>query len=246
MPGFRKIASVGKRINEIHIYKGDGGEEFAVIHAENELFRFPIKNINALPTLLPIATLKDTRSASFQSGSDLYVLDGESIIRIKGDGSVAKIGDVGAEAYVPTTFVNGVEYEQRNLLSEYFKERYVISSSGDLASASEGLIYDVISPTDKTARITGISDSVAGAVTVPSYVSIGNERYKVTEISDYAFYGKTKINSVVLSDTVKRIGKRAFQNCNSLFTLITRDSIETLDDYALIGCSSLFKLYLGA
>ena len=246
VPGFRKITTVYKNVHAIYIQKSSGGEEFAVFHAGDSLYRFALKDRDSLTPPEPLLTIKDTKSAGFTSGSDLYILDGENIARVRSDGTASLVGDeADAKPYVPTTYYNGEEYEQRNLLTDKFKEIYTITLASDLATASEGLSYKITSPTDKLASISGIDGSIGGIVYVPSYVDIAGERYKVTEIQDSAFYLNEKITSVILSDTVTRIGKMAFMGCTALREFICRDAIEVIDNNAFLGCSSLTKLHIG-
>lgn len=246
VPGFRKITTVYKNVHSIYTHKSLDGEEFVVFHAGESLYRFPLNQRDEITLQSPITSIKDTKSRGFVSGSDLYILDGENITRVRGDGTAERVGDDGALPYVPTTYYNGKEYEQRNLLTERFKERYVITAASDVAARSEGLTFKIISEEEKLAAVSGIESGAGGAVYIPSYVSIGNEKYKVTEILDSAFSFNKLITSVTLSDTVTRVGKMAFMGCSSLKTVITRDSIKTIDNSAFIDCTALEKFHLGS
>lgn len=247
IPGFRKITSVYKKVHSIYSQKDSGGEEFVVFHAGNSLYRFALKDRDSLPLPSPMLTLKDTKSRGFTSGSDLYILDGENIARVRSDGAAALVGDeTEAKPYVPTTYYNGEEYEQRNLLTDSFKEIYTITIAGDLAAESEGINYKILSPDEKTAAVTGISEGIGGVLHVPSYVDIGTERYKVTEIQDSAFYLNKTITALILSDTLTRIGKMAFMGCETIKEIMCRDSLEVIDNSAFLGCSSLSKVYIGS
>lgn len=64
--------------------------------------------------------------------------------------------------------------------------------------------------------------------------------YGVTEIADEAFYGKG-IYSVVLPDTVEKIGNYAFAGCSYLKEVYLPDSLMSLNDYAFAGCTFLEK-----
>lgn len=77
------------------------------------------------------AAMNKHRSCSFVFYDKLYVIDGKNYLVFDGE----KIADVCENAYVPTTYIgiipsgenadNGTEYEQRNLLSPYFKHTFV-------------------------------------------------------------------------------------------------------------------------
>lgn len=246
IPGYRKLTSVYKRIHAIYSHKDNAGNEYIVVHAKDSLYRFAVSERDSLSSLKPIMTLRNTKSHAFTSGNDLFILDGENIVRIRGNGECSYVTDTAAAApYIPTTYVNGVEYEQRNLLTDKFREKFTVTAASDLVAATEGLSYTIISGEEKAASVTGIDASVSGTVYIPSYVNIGSERYRVTEIADSAFYANKNISSVILSDTVKRIGKMAFISCTSLTEFISRNSLEVIDNNAFVGCTALKKLHLG-
>lgn len=71
------------------------------------------------------------KSVSFSFNNNLYILDGTNYIVCNG----TEVRDVENDAYIPTIYINGIpsgpnatigkEYEQRNMLSPYFKQTYV-------------------------------------------------------------------------------------------------------------------------
>ena len=66
-------------------------------------------------------------------------------------------------------------------------------------------------------------------VTIPDGVNV---------ISSDSFY-RSKVEEVVLPDSVLAISHRAFQDCNCLKSITIPESIEAIDDYAFDGCISL-------
>ena len=248
MPGFRKIAHIGSKINGLYTQNSSFGGRHLIIHGGDGIYRLNIyENDDAAYGLKKLATVKDAKSTAFSSGHDVYVLDGERIVKINSDGKAYVIGN-SAEAlpYVPTTFVNGQEYEQRNLLTDYFSERYLITSAKNSAASTEGLQFAILSEEDGTAAVTGIEKTVAGYVYIPSYTVIDGREYKVTEIANDAFRANSMITTLILSDTVERIGDRAFMSSKSLKAVITRDSLTHIGELAFASCSALESVYLGA
>ena len=245
IPGFRKILSLGQRINSIFSHKNEAGDEYIVVHAGTSLYRFALENRDQIGNLSPLISLENTKSSAFCFGNDLYVLDGVNIIRISENGSAAYANDSGeCRPYIPTTYYNGAEYEQRNLLTNKFQEKYIVSAYDDVATGNEGLKYYIISTTDNTCTVDGIDDSFGGAIHIPSYVNLSGVNYRVTEISERAFYGNEKITSVNLPDTVTKIGKQAFCMCNALTVVVTRSPLSLIDSNAFTGCTSLSEIYL--
>ena len=247
IPGFRKIAAFRGRIHSIFSHKNLDGEEFAVVHAGSSLYRFSLADPELVTPPPSIASVKDGKSRAFNSGSNLYVIDGENITRISSDGIAAKVGDEGEAApYVPTVYVNGEEFEQRNLLTDKFRERYTIGASRDFAAGSDGLKFNITSSENLTCSAVGIDEGYSGPLNIPSFVYIAGVSYKVTEIADNAFSMNTGITSIILSDSVKRIGSLAFSGCTAVTEVITKDSLEEIANNAFLGCTALKKIFIGA
>jgi len=246
VPGFRKVFSTYSKIHSIFFQKDGDGVEFGIVHSGTSLYRFRVfdRDVGTKTKLAPI--MQDRKSCGYVSGSDLYILDGDSITRVKGNGVSEKVDDAtGAKPYIPTVYVNGEEYEQRNLLTEKFKEKYVISAATGFSAATEGLQFKITSEEEMTAAVSGVEAGVGGTVNVPSYVSIGGVRYKVTEIADEAFSTNKSITAVIISDSVQRIGRDAFISCRAITEIILGAGVEIIDNNAFLGCESLTKLHLG-
>ena len=90
VPGFRRLASFPDQINSIFAYKDKKGNEYTVVHSGESLYRFRTTNRNSLSDLSPIASLPNTKSRAFTADDCLYILTGESILRLDGDGTSAR------------------------------------------------------------------------------------------------------------------------------------------------------------
>ena len=69
---------------------------------------------------------------------------------------------------------------------------------------------------ERTAVVTQVTKKSLTSVTIPDTVTYGGRPYKVTEISDKAFYNCKKLKSVTIGKNVKTIGSKAFYNCRNL------------------------------
>lgn len=69
-----------------------------------------------------------------------------------------------------------------------------------------------------TVTVTGLKDKYVQSVKIPQTAKIKelNKSYKVTSISDKAFIGNSFISKIILSKSVKKIGKQAFYKCKKL------------------------------
>ena len=112
----------------------------------------------------------------------------------------------------------------KNGFKDTSKFAYVVKSDEEAS-----LCYKYNKRSDGTIRITG-SNAVCGMdVIIPS--SIGN--LKITEISDWAF-SKRGLTSVIIPETIKKIGYGAFLN-DSLNNLVIPDMVESIGALAFKG-----------
>lgn len=67
----------------------------------------------------------------------------------------------------------------------------------------------------------------------------------VEVIADYAFNGKTKLQSITFPSTLKSIGAYAFQKCSALTAIDLPDGVTTVGANAFSNCSAVKTLNLG-
>lgn len=81
-----------------------------------------------------------------------------------------------------------------------------------------GHIYLVHSNTSKSKEVTyrGPENKKIKKVGIPKTIQIGDDTYKVTAIEKNAFSKCTKLKSVTIPSSVKKIGAKAFYNCKNL------------------------------
>ncbi|MBR2388114.1 MAG: hypothetical protein IKB02_09960 [Clostridia bacterium] len=112
--------------------------------------------------------MNEQKSTSFIFNNRLYIIDGKNYIVYDGE----KVEKVSAGAYVPTTYINiipagensdnGTEYEQRNILSPYFKHTFIADgettkfylNDNDLEEITEVKVYGKV-VTDYKADLAG-------------------------------------------------------------------------------------------
>ena len=244
IPGFRKIASTGSKINGIYSHKDSAGEEYLIIHAGEKLLRYAVKSIDTSDEPTEIGSLANAKSRGFNFGSNLYILDGEKITAVTAEGEAKSISDEGV-AYIPTAYINGKEYEQRNLLTRSFFEEYNLGSAEADASGSKCLKYVITDEEGKKCSVASIDRSYMGEIFIPTYTKIGSSTYKVTEIADRAFQGAKNITSVFISGGVVAIGKFAFANCSSLTKVTLPECTISIGNAAFDTCYSLSDFHIG-
>lgn len=245
IPGFRRLYSFNKKINGIFIQRVWGGEDYLLVHAKNTLYRFPVSEKDGNVSPIIIGTLADRKSRGFAFGSRFFILDGSKITSVGDDGSCVSVTEA-SDCYVPTLFVDKVRFEQRNILTNRFKEEIHVMDTVELAKASEGLKYFITNQTELTCSVVGISDDFEGALYIPGKIKIGESLYTVTEIGERAFHNNRRITSVVINEGCQKIGKLAFWYATNVRTVILPDSVAEIGYGAFSDCANMTSIYLGS
>ncbi len=245
IPGFRKIANLKEKINRIFSQRY-GGKEYLIIHAGTKLYRLDVdqRDSNAEPVCIAEG-LNNIRSCGGTIGGRLCILDGEKFISVKDDGTVEIHDNNELDSYVPTTHFNGEEVEARNLMTTKFCQHYTIKSAPDMSYSTPTLSFSILDYEKKLCAVSGIGINLYGNLHIPSYATIGDNKYKVVEIQDGAFEDMIGISALYTSYNLQRIGHRAFAGCKSLKTAILSDSVEYMGTCCFDNCTSLDFLYIG-
>lgn len=248
IPGFRCFANYGKTVHALYYQRSvSGDEDHLIVHVGDKLMRHPVSDIHLENSVgVEIATVMDTKSFGFEYGRFFYVMDTVSIFRIDSEGECKKVGDDGALPYVPTIYVSGEAYEQRNLLTKDFKEEFYIADPSMYLYKTEGLRFTITDPYLHYCCVSGITDSADENVYLPAYVNIAGTEYKVTAIGDYAFYDNRKIKSVNIAHGISEIGKRAFMSCDALKSVSISSTVTKIGSFAFANCTKLESFYLGS
>lgn len=197
----------------------------------------PIKLMDANGSISSL-TLHDGEITAFVFNNDFWFLDGAEYYRYTyGQTYCVKVTDV---AYVPTTYIDGEEYEQRNILTNRFSEKFFVGSDYakvmDLTAATPQEDFDYELLEDNTVRINGCK-TAHDVLVIPESINIpegGVNLYRVVSvIKGNNFSGKdySEGNSfvgyparVISVPSKIQISEGAFQNCRSLETLIVREN----------------------
>lgn len=243
-PGYRKISSFAGKINGIFdIGLGDKG---FIVHAGTELnlCYFLDAYKDALQEEL-IGYVSDNKSFCYRIGGNAIIFDGSDINMIDQTLKTKNMKKTPDIIYVPTTYVNGVEEEQVNLLTDKFKEECLNIKAADYAYESSGLVFRIKSEAEGTCSVIGIDEGASVKVYIPNRKRINGKYYKVVEVADDAFSGEKNVLEVTLGSGVSRVGKRAFANCKNLKLAVMPDGIVDIDESAFSNCTSLQNVYIG-
>lgn len=248
VPGFRCFAHYGKKIHAIYYQRSPfGNEDHLLVHVGNKIMRHPISDTylnNAEGA--EIATVDDEDSFGFEYGRYFYVMDTKKILQISDEGVCKTISDSESSTYAPTTYVSGEAYEQRNLMTNNFKEEFYIPNPVSYLYSSDGLKFSVTDPNLRYCSVVGIEEMKGTKLYVPAFVDIAGVTHKVMSVGEYAFASNTAITAVYLPEGLNVVGAYAFSGCTSLQTVITPSTILRLENHAFSECANLKTLYLGA
>lgn len=244
IPGFRTVFSAGERINGIFRGRCENGESFLVIHSGTSLF-FGLISDGELSGTKKIFTVSGKKSTAFSIGCEVFVMDGEQIVKVSEDGTAHSVGSDSAPPHVPTTYYNGTPYEQPNILTPQFCESYSIISADDYSFGSDGIYYRITDAERKTCSVSGTNDAFGAVnVSIPSYTVICGERYSVTEIDAGAFRPGTYIVNLTIGEGVTKIGRKAFAGCEEIEKVYLPSTLSEIEGEAFAGCTSLSSIFV--
>lgn len=208
-------------------------------------------------------TLHDGEITAFVFNNDFWFLDGAEYYRYTyGQTYCVKVTDV---AYVPTTYIDGEEYEQRNILTNKFTEKSFVGGSVALRTESindvpEGLLYNVstreIYDEESGEKINEPCINIYGCsvshdyLMIPESISDNGKNYRVLSIADDAF-SEYSCKGVSIPEHCM-VGKSAFYGCKSLETVMFRASSLSyvnattyVSSKSFSNCPSLKEIYVG-
>ncbi len=117
--------------------------------------------------------------------------------------------------------------------------KFIEGKSGEVAVSYEklgtdiGRYYEDVNYTNYT-----------GSITVPSTVTYNSVTYKVTAVTDHAFYEKSSVTSVTLPNTITSIGSWAFADCTGITWIKLPTSLKSIERGAFDGCIGLTSINL--
>lgn len=132
------------------------------------------------------------------------------------------------------------------------------SSNEDGVLTGNGLKFVITSFPDKTCGVNGTTSEVdkssySGGFIIPAYIDYGGQKYKVTSIDGEsfpgtitspigAFTGFSKLTSIVMPETIKKIGPGVFSKCHSLTRVTIPNSVTSIGSNAFSDCSNLTQV----
>jgi len=97
------------------------------------------------------------------------------------------------------------------------------------------------------AGVIGIAASCFNGDIALQHINL--DEFNLEHISDYAFKGCEALVTLRMPDSLKTIGKKAFENCTGLLLVSffgDNPQLESINEWAFLGCSSLMGLSIPA
>lgn len=229
MPGYRVVLSAlagNGRIYSIHEYR-----DSLMVKCGTSLYFCKFdehgNNLTVGNTGNPVATgLENGAITGFVFNNDFWFLDGKQYYRYTyGDSACVTVT---SSAYVPTTYIDGEEYEQRNILTNKFREKVFFGGKaieeGSFRVGSEGLTYEIN-------ELSSVSDlSITGCtqkhetLIIPETMKIDDKEYFVASVGGFSGY---PCKMLVIPEGVT-VDLQAFSGCTSLETIVIRKSTASM------------------
>ena len=105
--------------------------------------------------------------------------------------------------------------------------------------------YEYYVKPDNTIIINSyIGNTTSSTINIPSYIN----GKKVNEIDECAFsnnlHGNSTVDTIVIPDTIEKIGKSAFENCTNLNRIVFSDNslLRIIEESAFYGCTNMYNI----
>ena len=99
-------------------------------------------------------------------------------------------------------------------------------ANGQTAELASGR-YKVVSAEKKTAMLVQAKNKTKASITIPAQVTINGVKCKVVQVGPKAFKGFKKLKKITLSKNIKTIGKQAFYGCTKLSSVVVKGTALT-------------------
>lgn len=126
----------------------------------------------------------------------------------------------------------------------------ITAAVGNITTFCDVVVYQsdnviIYTTTDKKVLKPYNEDAFGSTIVSNTYVGdVGIITFEkpVTFIGNMAFYQQSKLQSIVIPNTVSTIGKKSFESCKGLLSVKLPHSLTSIDAYAFQSCSSMKAL----
>ncbi len=197
----------------------------------------------------PIAAAAVGRELYFADGVRLYRYDNEKFTVVASLGT-CKIGNMTvtsvSEPYAPLRMLDGTVYEQRNLLTDRYRQRHTFRESDELCDGNAPLVFVRLGLDDHGVETCRADSCVLGnygsTLVIPSSTIVDGVKCAVTEIAQTLLSGETRYDTLVLPYTVTSLPEEGLLNCPSIRTVRIPRGVNEIEMRFFNGCASSLRL----
>lgn len=106
----------------------------------------------------------------------------------------------------------------------------------------KGQTLKYIVTAENEVRVEKLDKYLSGDVIIPSEVTLGKKKYKVTRIGFEAFRSCDNLQNVVIPNSVTSIGEWAFSGCSNLQSVVVPSSVTNIGPCVFYSCLRLSKI----
>ncbi len=89
-----------------------------------------------------------------------------------------------------------------------------------------------------------VANDYTEKIVIPEAVEYKGRSYKVTKIRERAFYEETRLESIVIPNSVRYIGKEIFRGCSRLQSVTLSENLQTIKSKMFYECSALTEIHI--
>lgn len=234
VPGFRLLKSWSGKVNGIFTYQPAGEGLYIAAHIGTSLYVFKHSdrdNLTGGDKFVTHSGLADAKSAAVMFNNKLFILDGTNYWVL--DTALSKVPD---DPYLPITYVNGEQYEQRNMLTNQTINRDTQMLEFDAA--------EILDTPDGTHYVQGWKKGYSAEQLIMKTSTTS------FSLAAEAFKDNTTLKKAFLLGNGSRLSARCFMGCTSLVEAALSNSGDynavSISPDAFKNCTALKTVYLGA
>ncbi len=128
-------------------------------------------------------------------------------------------------------------------ISSYSGWTFSHKVKGDRQLGNANGLYYAYSTGDKKAILIDVDTEQAGGdITIPSTITLDENKCDVVAIEKDVFVGKTIVKSVIIGENVTTIGANAFKGCSNLRRVELPSTLKLIGENAFAGCDNIAEV----
>lgn len=226
------------------------GDTYAAVISKTPQYQGDIVIPNQIEINHITYIVKEIKENSFLNCYLLYSIDIPESIETIGNRAFSGCGNlkyINSNANIPPTLGSEVFFNVPKHISLIVPEEYVglylnhsIWKEFLNTHIYNNITYYITSHIDKTVSVINkFGGYYAGDITIPQSITINETNFIVTEIEDNAFRPHTTVRSIILPNTITRIGSYAFAYCSGLTEFVIPASVAVIEEGAFYNCTGL-------